>query len=76
MWAKKIRYLISLNAIKLSNLECKKSKALIIHHGMLGSAKNLRPLCKNSKLLNYVDVLLIDARNHGNKVIIKDNRLK
>lgn len=32
---------------------------------MLGSAKNLRPLCKNSNLLNYVDLLLIDARNHG-----------
>lgn len=65
--------MISLKSIKLSNENSKKSKALIMHHGMLGSAKNLRPLCKNSRLLNYVDVLLVDARNHGTYWIIKDN---
>lgn len=58
-------YRISLNYIKLTQNNNHRSKALILHHGMLGSAKNLRPLCKNSKLLNYVDILLVDARNHG-----------
>lgn len=60
-------YFIALNSIKLSSSSIyKKNSALILHHGMLGSARNLRPLCKNSNLLNFVDVILIDARNHGN----------
>lgn len=70
MWTKNLRYFVSLNAIKLTETNLPKEKALIIHHGMLGSARNLRPLCKNSRLLNYVDVLLVDARNHGKSIDI------
>ena len=55
-------YRIGLFSLKMLN---NKEKALVLHHGMLGSARNLRPLCKGSVLNKYADLHLLDARNHG-----------
>jgi pimeloyl-ACP methyl ester carboxylesterase len=63
-----LRYFISLNFLKLTTPNSPKSKAMIMHHGMLGSGRNFKPLCTNSTLLNYVDILLLDARNHGKSI--------
>lgn len=64
MLTKNISYPISLASIHLSASPLKHS-ALVFHHGMLGSSRNLRSLIKSSRILAYTDVFLIDARNHG-----------
>lgn len=67
MLTKHIKYIISLASIHLSASPLRKN-ALIFHHGMLGSCRNLRPLIKSSHILAYCDVFLIDARNHGTQL--------
>jgi pimeloyl-ACP methyl ester carboxylesterase len=58
-----IKYLISLSSIKH---DFGKSRNLIVHHGLMGSSKNFRSICKNPAISKYANVHLIDARNHGN----------
>ena len=47
-----------------------KDKALLMHHGMLGSAHNLRSFVNESSLSSSIDTILIDSRNHGMKAIM------
>lgn len=70
MLLKKISYSVSLHSIRH---EMKKKRNLIIHHGLMGSAKNFRSISKNQAFSKYVNVHLIDARNHGNLII--DDRI-
>lgn len=42
-----LKYGISLNVIRQNN---NKKTAFVMHHGMLGSARNLRPLVRGSSL--------------------------
>ena len=63
MFLKKISYSISLHAIK-HNFD--KKRNVIIHHGLMGSAKNFRSISKNIAFSKYANTHLIDARNHGN----------
>lgn len=60
----KISFKVSLNSVK--NISGQ-SKAVLMHHGMLGSGRNFRPLVNNSDTFNSVDTILIDSRNHGSK---------
>ncbi len=70
MFLKRISYSISLHSIKHDN---NKKKNIIVHHGLMGSAKNFRSISKNQAFSKYANVHLIDARNHGNLII--DNRI-
>ncbi len=63
MLFKKISYSISLHSIK-HNFD--KKRNVIIHHGLMGSAKNFRSISKNIAFAKYANTHLIDARNHGN----------
>jgi hypothetical protein len=43
-----------------------RNRNIIIHHGLMGSAKNFRSISKNIAFSKHANVHLIDARNHGN----------
>lgn len=61
-----VNYRISLHSIKLSSSpENVNNTAVILHHGLLGSGRNFRPLLHSSHLLKFNDFLLPDSRNHG-----------
>jgi len=62
MFVKHTKYWISLASIKH---ELGRSRNMIIHHGLMGSAKNFRSISKNQAISKYANVHLIDARNHG-----------
>lgn len=66
MLLKKIRYSIALHSIKHDN---NKKRNIIIHHGLMGCAKNFRSISKNLAFSKYANVHLVDARNHGNLLI-------
>ena len=60
--AKFIHYPISLAYLKQIN---HKNRTMIVHHGLMGSSKNFRTVCKHPNISNYVNSYLIDSRNHG-----------
>ena len=60
---KRLQYPIALTSIKNDN---KRTRQLIVHHGLMGSSKNFRSICKHPSISNYVNTNLIDCRNHGN----------
>lgn len=57
------RFGITLNSIKSYK---KKPREMIVHHGLMGSSKNFRTICKHPSISDYVNTHLIDCRNHGN----------
>ena len=57
-----LKFFISLNYLKH---HFNKKRNLVIHHGLMGSAKNFRTLSKNPAFSQHVNSYLIDARNHG-----------
>jgi hypothetical protein len=59
---KRVVYSISLNSIKH---DFGKKRNIIIHHGLMGSAKNFKSLSKHIAFSKYANSHLIDARNHG-----------
>ena len=65
---KNISYSISLHS---NTHNFNKKRNIIIHHGLMGSAKNFRSISKNQAFSKYANVHLIDARNHGNKLFEK-----
>lgn len=56
------RYSITLNYIH-NNFS--RPRNMIIHHGLMGNAKNFRNISKNSHISDYVNSYLVDCRNHG-----------
>ena len=60
----KNRFFISVTLNCIRNITGK-DKLLLMHHGMLGSGRNLRPLLNGSSLGSSMDTILIDSRNHG-----------
>lgn len=66
MLVKKLSYSIALHAIKHDN---NKKRNVIIHHGLMGNAKNFRSISKNQAFSKYANVHLIDARNHGTHLL-------
>jgi pimeloyl-ACP methyl ester carboxylesterase len=62
-----IQYGIKLNFIQH---QFNRDRNLLIHHGLMGSAKNFRNISKNIAFSKYVNSYLIDARNHGHLHII------
>lgn len=65
MFLHNIKYSISLHSIRHN---FNKKKNIIIHHGLMGSAKNFRSISKNIAFSKFANVHLIDARNHGNLI--------
>ena len=63
---KRVAYSISLHSIKH---DFGKKRNVIIHHGLMGSAKNFRTLSKHIAFSNYANSHLINARNHGNSKV-------
>lgn len=62
MLTNRVKFGVALACIK--NISQHKRNA-IIHHGLMGSAKNFRSLSKYPAFTKYVNTYLIDARNHG-----------
>lgn len=67
-----IKYSVSLHSIKN---DFGKKRNIIIHHGLMGSAKNFRSISKNVAFSKYANVHLIDARNHGNDFDLSARRI-
>lgn len=42
-----------------------KPNNLVVCHGLMGSHKNFRNICRNPLVTNHVNCYLLDARNHG-----------
>lgn len=60
---KNIRQGVSLFSIKSDK---RRPREMIVHHGLMGSSKNFRTICKHPSISDYVNTNLIDCRNHGN----------
>jgi pimeloyl-ACP methyl ester carboxylesterase len=62
-WACKFR----ISAVKLHYLQFdnKKPNNLIVCHGLMGSHRNFRNLCKHPKIASHANCYLVDMRNHG-----------
>ena len=57
-----VRYRVTLNSIS-NNFN--RNRNILIHHGLMGSAKNFRNISKAHSISSYANAHLIDARNHG-----------
>jgi pimeloyl-ACP methyl ester carboxylesterase len=42
-----------------------RKRNLLVHHGLMGSGKNFRTICRSPAIANRCNSHLIDARNHG-----------
>jgi hypothetical protein len=62
----KIIYNVSLSS---THHNFNRNRNIIIHHGLMGSSKNFRSISKNIAFSKFANVHLIDARNHGIKII-------
>jgi pimeloyl-ACP methyl ester carboxylesterase len=38
---------------------------LVVCHGLMGSHKNFRNICRNPLIASHANCYLVDARNHG-----------
>lgn len=68
-----IRYSVSLSFIKN---DFNRNRDLIIHHGLMGNAKNFKNISKNSHISDYVNSYLVDARNHGESPHANSNTIE
>ena len=58
----KLHYRIALSSLKHS---FGRERNIVIHHGLMGSAKNFRSLSKQPQIAQHANSFLLDARNHG-----------
>lgn len=65
MWARTGRVCfaaIKPNFLHMDNL---KPNNLVVCHGLMGSHRNFRNICRNPLVTSHANCYLLDARNHG-----------